>query len=167
MDLTILTDEDLDDLRIAVLTEHERRQRIRDAAELTQTIADRHAADVADDPARNIADVEQHEAIGPGGRVIIGGTEWINATAAWLSPHAAGPDAYPLGWRLGNPPSPDDPEVDEWAPDMQVWAAGDPNNPNDGATLVAHDGVVYKAIQSHRTQAGWEPPNVPALWTLA
>lgn len=33
-----------------------------------------------------------------------------------------------------------------------------------GAVYRRH-GVVYKAIQAHPTQIGWEPPNVLALWT--
>ena len=27
-----------------------------------------------------------------------------------------------------------------------------------------YSGVTYTAIQTHQTQLGWEPPNVPALW---
>lgn len=27
-----------------------------------------------------------------------------------------------------------------------------------------HQGQLYKVIQAHTTQAGWEPPDVPALW---
>ena len=30
--------------------------------------------------------------------------------------------------------------------------------------LREYDGIVYIVIQSHTTQAGWQPPNVPALW---
>ncbi len=26
-------------------------------------------------------------------------------------------------------------------------------------------GKLYKCVQAHTSQAGWEPPNVPALWT--
>lgn len=28
-----------------------------------------------------------------------------------------------------------------------------------------HGGILYKCVQSHTSQDGWEPPNVPALWT--
>ena len=27
-----------------------------------------------------------------------------------------------------------------------------------------YDGLLYRCIQAHTSQAGWEPPNVPALW---
>lgn len=27
-----------------------------------------------------------------------------------------------------------------------------------------YDAIEYEAVQPHTTQAGWEPPNVPALW---
>ncbi|MEZ0071744.1 carbohydrate-binding protein [Planotetraspora sp. GP83] len=30
--------------------------------------------------------------------------------------------------------------------------------------LVTYNGVTYKCLQAHTAQAGWEPPNVPALW---
>ena len=29
-----------------------------------------------------------------------------------------------------------------------------------------HDGKVYKCLQAHTSQAGWEPPAVPALWVV-
>ena len=28
-----------------------------------------------------------------------------------------------------------------------------------------HGGILYKCAQPHTSQEGWEPPNVPALWT--
>lgn len=28
-----------------------------------------------------------------------------------------------------------------------------------------HGGKLYRCEQAHTSQAGWEPPNVPALWT--
>ncbi|MCT9934781.1 lytic polysaccharide monooxygenase [Planotetraspora sp. A-T 1434] len=50
-----------------------------------------------------------------------------------------------------------------------------PTNPNPGGTwaagttytvgaTVTYGGATYRCIQSHTAQAGWEPPNVPALW---
>lgn len=30
---------------------------------------------------------------------------------------------------------------------------------------IRYDGKLYKCVQAHTSQAGWEPPNVPALWT--
>jgi hypothetical protein len=28
-----------------------------------------------------------------------------------------------------------------------------------------HEGVLYRCVQSHTSQAGWEPDKTPALWT--
>ena len=28
-----------------------------------------------------------------------------------------------------------------------------------------YGGLLYRCVQSHTSQDGWEPPNVPALWT--
>ena len=30
---------------------------------------------------------------------------------------------------------------------------------------VRYDGKLYKCVQAHTSQSGWEPPFVPALWT--
>lgn len=30
---------------------------------------------------------------------------------------------------------------------------------------VSYSGKLYKCVQAHTSQEGWEPPNVPALWT--
>ena len=30
---------------------------------------------------------------------------------------------------------------------------------------VRYDEKLYKCVQTHTSQEGWEPPNVPALWT--
>jgi chitinase len=31
---------------------------------------------------------------------------------------------------------------------------------------VTYGGTTYTCRQNHTSQVGWEPPNVPALWTL-
>jgi hypothetical protein len=35
-----------------------------------------------------------------------------------------------------------------------------------GAT-VTYNGTRYRCLQAHTAITGWEPPNVPALWTAA
>lgn len=30
---------------------------------------------------------------------------------------------------------------------------------------VRHEDKLYRCVQGHTSQTGWEPPNVPALWT--
>lgn len=47
------------------------------------------------------------------------------------------------------------PAYPEWTTQV-AYAVGD---------RVTYDGATYEAIQAHTSQAGWEPPNVPALWT--
>ncbi|HEX4813787.1 MAG TPA: carbohydrate-binding protein [Nonomuraea sp.] len=42
-----------------------------------------------------------------------------------------------------------------------TWAAG--TTYAAGAT-VTYGGAAYRCLQGHTAQAGWEPPNVPALW---
>lgn len=42
--------------------------------------------------------------VGPGGRTVVDGVVWVNTSGAWLSPVAAGPGAYPVWWRLEDPP---------------------------------------------------------------
>ena len=34
-----------------------------------------------------------------------------------------------------------------------------------GKIVVRPNGNLYKCVQAHRSQAGWEPENTPALWT--
>src|SRR4051812_30768709 len=41
-----------------------------------------------------------------------------------------------------------------------------PNTAYTVGQLVTYGGKIYKCIQSHPSQVGWEPPNVPALWGL-
>lgn len=54
------------------------------------------------------------------------------------------------------PEEPEEPggEVTEWAPGLAL-AVDD---------LVSYEGVTYRVVQAHTTQAGWTPPAVPALF---
>ena len=52
------------------------------------------------------------------------------------------------------PAKPAAPKVAEWKPGLNV-------KPGERYT---HQGATYEVIQGHTTQAGWEPPAVPALW---
>ena len=31
---------------------------------------------------------------------------------------------------------------------------------------IRHEGILYRCVQAHTSQTGWEPPVVPALWTV-
>ena len=56
-----------------------------------------------------------------------------------------------------NPPT--DPPTDP--PGSTTWKAGTPYTAGDRVT---YGGVSYRCLQAHTAVAGWEPPNVPALW---
>ena len=46
-------------------------------------------------------------------------------------------------------------------PATGTWAVGTAYKPGD---VVTYNGVSYRCLQAHTAIAGWEPPNVPALW---
>ncbi|MFI9001025.1 carbohydrate-binding protein [Streptomyces sp. NPDC053541] len=55
----------------------------------------------------------------------------------------------------GPGPGPGEPEPGGTWQAGTVYAAGD---------TVTYGGATYRCLQGHQAQAGWEPPNVPALW---
>lgn len=90
--------------------------------------------------------------VAPGQRVIWDGQTWRNTSGAWL-PTTATPATWPQGWaqETGLPPT------------ITAWASGQAVKINN---LRTYGGKTYRCIQAHTTQTGWEPPSVPALWTL-
>lgn len=46
-------------------------------------------------------------------------------------------------------------------PEMTEWVAGIDVKAGEKLT---YKGATYEVVQSHRTQAGWEPDQVPSLW---
>lgn len=48
--------------------------------------------------------------------------------------------------------------------DDPAWQAGETYAVGDRRT---YGGIVYRCIQAHTSQPGWEPPAVPALWAVA
>lgn len=87
----------------------------------------------------------------PGALILWEDAEYRNISGAFLHNH---PGEYPIGWQqLTGLPD----EVDEWVPGVEVVAG----------EIWAHEGHLYRVVQSHTTQAGWEPPNLPALWVKA
>ncbi|MGW4469944.1 glycosyl hydrolase family 18 protein [Nonomuraea sp. NPDC004354] len=48
-----------------------------------------------------------------------------------------------------------------------AFAAWAPWTAYTAGTRVTYNGVEYECLQSHTSQPGWEPPNVPALWKVA
>lgn len=45
---------------------------------------------------------------------------------------------------------------------FQIWS---PETVYSVDERIRYDGKLYRCIQAHTSQTGWEPPNVPALWT--
>lgn len=148
MDLTTLTEEELDALRVQVLTEQERRRAISEAPALMDQVADRYASAVEDGTPTPWAELT--DKVGPGQRVIwTDGNTYRNISKAFL-PISVTPDqAQWWSQETGLPV-----EIEAWAPGQSV-SIGD---------LRTYNGVTYSCIQAHTTQAGWTPPAVPALW---
>lgn len=86
----------------------------------------------------------------PGQVVTYEDGRWRNVSGAYLT---ASPADYPLGWARIIP--------EDEADTVPSWVEGETVQAGD---LRAFDGAVYAAIQPHTTQAGWQPPAVPALW---
>ncbi|MFH8219441.1 carbohydrate-binding protein [Streptomyces sp. NPDC018057] len=59
----------------------------------------------------------------------------------------------------GTPGGPSDPPPTD--PPSGTWAAGHSYTAGDRVT---YNGTGYTCVQAHTSMAGWEPPNVPALW---
>lgn len=149
MDVTTLTDADLDQLRIDVMLEQERRRLIAEAPAQQAAVADRYAAAVA--TAAPTAWASLADRVGPGQRVVwTDGNTWRNTSGVWL-PTTATPATWPQGWaqETGLPPT------------VTAWAAGQAVKVGN---LRSEAGKVYRCLQAHTTQIGWEPPKVPALW---
>ena len=45
---------------------------------------------------------------------------------------------------------------DVFDPDGHAYSVGD---------VASYDGVLYRVVQAHRSQADWTPDKTPALWT--
>lgn len=48
--------------------------------------------------------------------------------------------------------------------DVSVAYVGDNTAGAGNGDVVTYQGSEYRCLQSHTSQVGWEPPNVPALW---
>lgn len=75
----------------------------------------------------------------------------LNAANVW-EPGAQGSESLWQDITVTEPP----PEIPDWAPGQAV-VVGD---------LRMYNGTQYRCRQAHTTQAGWEPPTVPALWEV-
>ena len=57
--------------------------------------------------------------------------------------------------------TPTAPTTSTTSPGGTSWAAG---KSYQAGARVTYNGVTYTCLQGHTAQAGWEPPNAPALW---
>lgn len=75
----------------------------------------------------------------------------------WQNAHGNGNIWEPgvFGWTDVTPP-PEPPPISEWAVGV-AYVVDDE---------VIYQGLTYRCLQPHTSQVGWEPPNVPALWSL-
>lgn len=152
IDIKGYTDQELENLRVYILNEVDRRRVISTAQQTAQQQADAYAAAVQTDapiPAASLPDV-----LGPGVAITwTDGNTWCNKSGAWL-PKTATPDTYPLGWtqETGLPPS-----VDVWSP-TATYKVGD---------LASYNGATYRCIQPASPNPTWTPDVAVSLWTLA
>ena len=164
-------DEDLISLHSAVLREMTRRQTLAEAETRTTEIAaaylDARDGTQPTPSAETLADVATwpdwvqptgaHNAY-PAGRIVQhNGVLYRSLIAAnvW----EPGGKGVPAGlWKTvtdaGDPPP---------TPDAPKWAAG---TAYTVGYTVTYGGQVYRCVQAHKANVGWEPSRVPALWTL-
>ena len=79
-------------------------------------------------------------------------------TAANVSAYADGKDSP---FDIVTPILSDEQAI-EHADLYKLWAAGIAYKTGD---RVRHEDTLYKCVQAHTSQEGWEPPATPALWT--
>ena len=98
-----------------------------------------------------------HDAYAEGDRVTYDGAVWRSLIDA----NVWAPDELVRSWLRegsiaeGEEPAPETPGAPPWTPGVSL-GVGD---------RVEHNGVVYVVQQAHTSQAGWEPTNLPALFT--
>lgn len=158
------TDDDLDALRAAVLTEQERRYVLATAPDRAEQTARqyRDAVEAALPPLGEgehrawVQPLGGHDAYPRGAVVAHKGRVWESRNPAnvW---EPGGP-GVPAGlWKdvTANAPEP------EPVPSAPPFKAGEVVKPGD---LRTYQGSVYAVIQGHTTADHWPPPAVPALW---
>ncbi|MEU9129646.1 carbohydrate-binding protein [Kitasatospora sp. NPDC048540] len=109
----------------------------------------------------------------PGGRVLTtqlyfpgeprNSTDTIFDAALLMNVRQAGPaeeGSFDFVLDVARPPSPSPTPSPTGAPGGG-WQAGSAYRAGDPVT---YGGVSYRCLQGHTAMAGWEPPNVPALW---
>lgn len=162
MNLTALTDDDLNDLHIAVLTEREARQALASAEQAVQQVTTRYhqARDRATPEGQHPAWVQPtgaHDTYPSGYTVTHGGKTWTNT-----HPHNSWePGTTNSQWTQQVEEPEPDPETGE--PGFVAWGPGQDVKVGDVRT---HDGHKWTAVVAHTTHEGWIPgPNTWSVWT--
>ena len=102
-----------------------------------------------------------HDAYAEGDRVSFAGAVWRSLMDA----NVWAPDELVRSWiregsiAEGEEPAPEEPSPGAGA---ELWAPGLALGVGD---RVEHNGVIYVVQQAHTSQVGWEPTNLPALFT--
>lgn len=47
---------------------------------------------------------------------------------------------------------------------VELFPKWEPDTEYHADDRFRHENVLYRCVQAHTSQEGWEPPNVPALW---
>ena len=172
MDLTTLTNTELNELSSRITAEWERRR----AAHITdKTVAD-VIIGLQDSGKLGVPDagtdaVTAKPWVNPGtdhSRMYRQGDYVTHNDKTWLSRHPGlnhwEPGAPGIDYRIWfdvtdsviEPGEPDDPlEYPEWKPGV-TYSEGD---------VITHNGTTYEVTQGHTSQEGWEPPAVPSLFS--
>jgi hypothetical protein len=82
-------------------------------------------------------------------------------TTPTTAPTTTPPTTTPPTTTPTTAPTTTPPTTSPTSPSAAAWAAGVSYQVGD---LVTYAGLSYSCRQAHTSQAGWEPPNVPALW---
>ena len=49
---------------------------------------------------------------------------------------------------------------------VELYPVWEENTAYTADERIRYEGILYRCVQAHTSQTGWEPPNVPALWTV-
>lgn len=49
---------------------------------------------------------------------------------------------------------------------VELYPAWRPDTAYAVDERIRHEGILYRCVQAHTSQTGWEPPVTPALWTV-
>lgn len=152
---------DLDDVALAALRDRvegevRRRRTLVDAARQVERAAETwRAAQGLTDGTAWVQPTGAHDAVPPGESRVFEGALWRNTSGTYLT-HS--PAEFPAGWTLAAEVT--DPVVLDPA-QYPAWTVGTTYKAGD---VVTYGGAVFRCVQGHTAQPGWEPPNVAALW---